>query len=77
MWLRESWGKNPKMVWWTNEIKVAVRRKEAAWKEALPASDEEANERCMEEYRKEKRRQRLKGEYIRAKIKSMNSLEGR
>ena len=25
-------GKNPKSVWWNDEIKAAVRRKEAAWK---------------------------------------------
>ena len=25
--------KNPKSVWWNDEIKTAVRRKEAAWKE--------------------------------------------
>ena len=35
-------GKNPKRVWWKDEIKAAVRRKEAAWKEVLAASDEEA-----------------------------------
>ena len=26
-------GKNPKSMWWKDEIKAAVRRKEAAWKE--------------------------------------------
>ena len=25
-------GKNPKSVWWNDEIKAAVVRKEAAWK---------------------------------------------
>ena len=25
-------GKNPKRVWWSDEIKGAVRRKEEAWK---------------------------------------------
>ena len=33
-------GKNPKSLWW-NEIKAAVTRKEAAWKEVLAASHEE------------------------------------
>ena len=34
-------GKNPKSVWWNDEIKAAVTRKEAAWKGVLAASDEE------------------------------------
>ena len=34
-------GKNPKSLWWNDEIKAAVRRKEAAWKEVLAASNEE------------------------------------
>ena len=33
---------NPKSVWWIDEVKAAVRRKEAAWKEVLAASDEGA-----------------------------------
>ena len=33
--------KNPKSVWWNDEIKAAVRRKEDAWKEVLASSDEE------------------------------------
>ena len=40
-------GNNPKSVWWNDEIKVAVRKKEAAWKEVLAASNEGAKERCM------------------------------
>ena len=32
-------GKNLKRVWWNNDIEAAVRRKEAAWKEMLVASD--------------------------------------
>ena len=38
-------GEEPKSVWWNDEVKAAVRRKEAAWKEVLAASDEEAKER--------------------------------
>ena len=53
-------GKNPKSVWWSNEIKAAVKRKEAAWKGVLAASNEETKEICMETYREEKRRERLK-----------------
>ena len=44
-------GKNPKSVWWNDEVKAAVRRKEAIWK-VLEASDEEAKERCKEVYRR-------------------------
>ena len=44
-------GKNPKSVWWNDEVKAAVRRKEE-----LAASNEETKERCMEVYREEKRK---------------------
>ena len=47
-------GKNPNNVWWNNEVKADVRRKEAPWKKVLAASNEEAKERCMEAYREEK-----------------------
>ena len=46
-------GKNLKSVWWNDEAKSAVRRKEGAWK-VLAASDEDAKERCMEAYIEEK-----------------------
>ena len=39
MWLSESWEKEPKSVWWSDEIKAAVRRKEDAWKRVLAAGD--------------------------------------
>ena len=42
-------------MWWNDEIKAAVRRKETAWKKVLAASDEETKERCMEAYREEMR----------------------
>ena len=45
-----------KRVLWNDEIKAAVRRKEAPWKEVLAASDEEAKGRCMEAFREEKRK---------------------
>ena len=48
-------GKNPKGVWWNNKVKATVRRKEAAWKELLAASDQEAKERCMETYRRKEK----------------------
>ena len=41
LWLKVNGEKNPKSVWWNNEVKAAVRRKEAAWKEVLAASNEE------------------------------------
>ena len=43
-------------LWWSDEIKAAVRRKEAALKGVLAASEEEAKERCMEAYREKKRK---------------------
>ena len=49
-------GKKLKVVCWNDEVKGVVRRKEAARKEVLAASDEEAKERCMESYREEKRK---------------------
>ena len=56
VWLNESGGKNTKSMWWNDKIKAAVRRKEAAWKEVLAASDEETKERFMEGKRTERRR---------------------
>ena len=35
-------GKNPKSVWWNDEVKGGVKIKEAAWKKVLAAGDEEA-----------------------------------
>ena len=39
----------------SDEIKAAVRRKEAAWKGVLVVSDEETKGRCMEEYREKRK----------------------
>ena len=52
--MREG-GKNPKCVWLNDEVKAAVKKKEAAWK-VLGARDEGAKERCLEVYREEKRK---------------------
>ena len=41
---------------WNEYVKAAIKRKEAAWKQVLAASDEKAKERCMEAYREEKRK---------------------
>ena len=73
-------GKNPKRVWWNNEIKAVVRRKEATWKEVLAASDEEVKERCMEAYREEKRKvkrciyqsRKKVNEHFRKKVEDVN-----
>ena len=42
-------------MWWNDEIKTAVKRKEAVWKEVFSDSDEEIKGRYMEAYREEKR----------------------
>ena len=41
-------GKNSKSVWWNDDVKATVWRKETAWNEIFSASDEKAKERCME-----------------------------
>ena len=61
VWLSESRRQNPKSVWWNDEVKAAVRRKEA-----LAARDEEAKRvGYIEAYKGE----RLEGIYIKAKRK--------
>ena len=52
-------GRNLKSVGLSDEVRAAIRRKEAAWK-VLASSDEETKERYMKLYREEKR---LKGTY--------------
>ena len=46
--------KSPKKMWWSNDIKATVRRKDAAWKKVLATIDEKAKERRMEECIEEK-----------------------
>ena len=48
--------KNTKSLRWSNEVKFVDMKKEVAWKKVLAASDEYTKERCMEVYRKEKRK---------------------
>ena len=47
-------GEKTQSVWWNDEIKAAVRRKEAAWKVMLAASNEDPKEKCKEEKTKVK-----------------------
>ena len=61
-------GKNQKSVWWNDEIKAAVRRKESTWKEVLEPKDV---------WTFTKKREKLKDVYIRERRRSKNSLEGR
>ena len=49
-------GKNPESVWWNDEVKAEVERKEAVRKDEMGARDETAIERCMEAYKREKRK---------------------
>ena len=48
-------GERTQRLWWNDEVKAAVRWKEAAWK-LLAANGEEAKERPMEGYRVEGRK---------------------
>ena len=48
-------GNNQISVCWNDVVKTAVRRREAAWKEVLAVSDEEAKERCKEAYRRKEK----------------------
>ena len=45
---RSGGRKSQKCVWWNDEVKAQVERKEVAWKEVLGARNETAKERCME-----------------------------
>ena len=43
-------------MWWNDEVKSAVSRKDEAWKKVLGARDEDAKERCLEVYKEKKRK---------------------
>ena len=44
-------GGNPKSVWWNNQVKAAVKRKEV-----LGARDKDVRERCLKVYKAQKRK---------------------
>ena len=68
-------GGNPKSVWWNDQVKAAVKRKEDAWKEVLGARDEDARERYLEVYKTEKRK--VKRSIYTSKEEVQESLEGK
>ena len=43
-------------MWWNDQVKAAVIRKEDVWKEVLGARNADARERCLEVYKEEKRK---------------------
>ena len=63
--MRGGVGKNSKSVWWNDEVKAAVERKETAWKEVMRAGDEAAKERYMKTFKVKMRN--VKNLHIRAK----------
>ena len=42
-------------MWWNDQLKAALKRKEDVWKEVLGTRDEVAKERCWEVYKEEKK----------------------
>ena len=48
-------GGNTKTVWWNDQVKGAIKRKEDAWEEVLGARDEVAKERSLEVYKEKKK----------------------
>ena len=66
-------GRNPKNMWYNDEVKAAVKRNEATWKEVLGSRDKDAKERCLEVYKEEKRN--VKRCICRTRRGYMNSFE--
>ena len=56
-------------------MKAAVKRKEDAWKEVLGTRDKGARESVWKPTKR--KRERLKGAFIKVRRRSKNSLEGR
>ena len=59
-WLSENGWKNPKIVWWNDDVKTAVRKKKAVWKKVLAASKRKMHGSLE---------RKQKGVYIKAKRK--------
>ena len=49
-------GGKPKSMWWNDQVKGMVKRKEDVWREVLEARDEDAREMYLEVYKEKKRK---------------------
>ena len=68
-------GRKPKSVWWNDEVKAEVKRKEDACKEVLKLGMKMQKKDVCKVTKEE--RERLKGVYIRARRRCVNSLKAR
>ena len=68
-------GRNPKSVWWNDQVKSAVKRKENHWKEVLELEMKMQGKGVWKYTRR--KRERLKGAFIKVRMSSKNTLEGR
>ena len=62
-------------MWWNDQVKAAVKIKEAAWKGVSGAKYEDAKEKIWKFSKK--KRERLKGVYIKPRRRFMSNLEER
>ena len=62
-------------MWWNDQVKTAVKRKEDAWKEVLGARVKMQGKGVWKPTKK--KRKRLKGAFIKVRRKPKNSLEGK
>ena len=44
VWLSANEGKNSKILWWNEEVKATLERKNTDWKEVLDTRDEVAKQ---------------------------------
>ena len=72
--LRVGRGK-PKSVWWNDQMKAAVKRKEDAWKGVFGTRDKGARESVWKPTKR--KRERLKGAFIKVRRSTKSSLEGK